>query len=324
MKAVVTGYCGFIGGWLTHQLLALGFEVVGIDIQPYSSSTPPVRSAGAGKPEGLHENFTWCIADVRMNVFDMAEAMRGAEVVFHLAGRVTASDQCDVAHLETNDLGTLNVLMAAKSAGVKRVVFTSSCAVYGSTNLYPVRECDHTAPLTPYATSKLCAEKWCNLYHARGDLETVILRLFNVYGPYQNPGYAAVIQVFIQNALKAEKFTVFGDGNQVRDFVHVLDVVDALLRAAKLEKLTHRLFNIGTGIATRIGELPHFIATVAGRPGEYEIENARERSGDIRFSCNGSTLAETCLAWHPIVDLELGLRNLLEDERNRKDTTDGR
>lgn len=282
MKIIVTGGAGFIGTHLVRELEARGHDVSVVDIA----------------------------LDPALDVRDL-EALRklfsGAEAVFHLAALVSVPYSVDhpVETNETNLVGTLNTLIAARDAGVKRVVFSSSASVYGDQESLPVKETAEPRPMSPYALQKLAAEEYLKLFSRIYGLETVSLRYFNIYGEGQNPEgpYASVIPKFLKAKKEGRALPVVGDGSQTRDFVHVSDVVRANLAALLSEKVTKgEVINIATGVSTRVGEIAElFGGSVEYLPQRIEIKNS---VADI-------SLAQDRLDWSPSVAVREGVEGLL-------------
>jgi len=236
--------------------------------------------------------------------------MSGVEVVFHQAALVSVPQSIEdpIEAAMVNDLGTLNVLEAARHSGVKRVVFASSCAVYGDLPQLPKKEEMDTKPLSPYAASKLHGETYARLYRDLYGLETVCLRYFNVYGPRQDPSspYSGVISIFMDKAARGKPPTIYGDGEQSRDFVYVADVIQANLLAAQRENISSVVINVGTGKSVTVNSLWKNIAELAGV--QDEPERANFRSGDIRQSVAEISRAYELLDFEPRYSLEEGLK----------------
>jgi UDP-glucose 4-epimerase len=209
--------------------------------------------------------------------------------------------------------GTLNVLLAARDEGVRRVVFASSSSVYGSKRELPVQETLLADPISPYGVAKLAAERYCvSFSRVYESFETVVLRYFNVFGPRQNPysQYAAMVPLFITAIAAGEPVTIFGDGEQSRDFTFVENVVDATIRAADAGGANGRIFNVAAGSPASVNAVADAIATIVGKP--VEKVYAPPRAGDIRDSWADISAAKDVLAYEPSVDLEQGLRRTIE------------
>ncbi len=261
-----------------------------------------------------------CIAQLELVQADIrdsravAAATRGVEYILHQAA--VASVSYSVADPKTtsevNVNGTLNLLESARSAGVKRFVFASSCAIYGDDPTLPKREDSAALPLSPYAASKLAGELYCQTFYRVYGLETVCLRYFNVFGPNQDPAsqYAAVIPKFIAAFLNQETPTIYGDGEQSRDFLHVENVVRANLLACQAPGAAGRVFNVGSGRAVSINDLLRILAAILGR--DVSPTYAGERPGDIRHSLADISLARELLGYQPVVGLEEGLARTVE------------
>jgi len=251
---VVTGGAGFIGGHLVERLAARN-EVVVLDLRPASNASHRAAKDRVAYVEG----------DIRKPE-DLERAFRGAEYAFHLAALISPAES--FAHPEAfNDVnthGTLSVLRAAKAAKVRRVVFASSCAVYGG-GAPPLREDAPLDLLSPYAVTKAAGELWCRLYHELG-LETVALRLFNVYGPRQSAEgpYGAVIPKFLRAIAAKETPTIFGDGEQTRDFVYASEVAEAFERAATAEGASGQVINVGSAEPMSVNRLLAVVNDVFG------------------------------------------------------------
>lgn len=282
-KVVVTGGAGFIGSHLVKELKNLGHQVEIIDI-----ALDPKRDVRS--LEGIKKFFI------------------GAEYVFHMAAipSVPFSIEYPAETNETNLTGTLNVLIAAREAGVKRVIFSSSCAIYGDQEKLPIKETATVNPMSPYATQKLMSEQYLKLFADIYDLETVSLRYFNVYGAGQDPKgpYAAAISKFLVQKKAGQPITLIGDGSQTRDFVHVSDVVRANLAAMESSSVGNgEVVNIGSGEKVSIKK----IAEIIGGP----IEHLPPRL-EIKDSLGDVSLAKQLLNWVPQVKLEEGIRALLK------------
>ncbi len=306
--ALVTGGAGFIGSHLSLRLLAEGWSVRVLD---NFSSGRSENLASAGDEIDLLRG------DIR-DADSVARAVRGADVVFHEAA-IPSVPQSIADPLETDDVntrGTLRVLEAAHAAGVRRVVFASSCAIYGDSEEIPKQEGMAPAPLSPYALQKLTAETYCRLFAQLRGLETVALRYFNVFGPRQNPDseYAAAIPRFIRASLKGESPRIFGDGEQTRDFVYVDDVVSANILAATATEAVGTFVNVASGRETSLNQL---IATIAELTGCSAVPvHEAARAGDVRVSLASLDRATSALGYAPMIELREGLRRTMESMEN--------
>lgn len=293
MHYLVTGGAGFIGTNLVKELMALGHKVRVID-----------NYIAPKKPERIQPGVEYVDGDVR-NMSDLEPVMKGIEGVFHLAAvpRVPYS----VEHpLETNDhnlTGTLQVLLAAKNAGVKRVIFATSSSIYGGDKgEISLTEDLSTSPKSPYALQKLAGNHYCRLFSELYGLETVSLCYFNVYGPYLDPegAYALVIGKFLRQRKNNEPITIAGDGEFYRDYTHVRDIVSANILAMTATTVGHgEVLNIGCNRACSVNEL----AALIGGP----TVNVAERPGDVRYSRADYSKAKTLLGWEPKVRIEDGI-----------------
>ena len=248
-------------------------------------------------------------------------AMQGVDYVFHQAAvtSVPRSTQEPLAAHHTNVTGTLNVLLAAREARVRRVVYAGSTAAYGDAAELPQHEALLPRPLSTYAASKLAGEAYCQAFWRTHGLETVVLRYFNIFGPRQNldSQYGAVVPLFIAAALRGAAPVIFGDGAQTRDFTFVTNVVEANVRAchAPGEQAAGSVFNIGCGVATSIRELWQRIATLAGC--ETEPQYDAVRAGDVRHSRAAIDRAREFLEYAPHVELDQGLQHTIAYFRAR-------
>jgi nucleoside-diphosphate-sugar epimerase len=237
-------------------------------------------------------------------------AMRGMELVFHQAAlpSVPRSVQDPLTTSAVNVDGTLNVLLAARDEGVKRIIFASSSSVYGDGGDLPRREANPTNPASPYAVSKLAAESYCSSFSKIYGLETVSLRYFNVFGPRQDPRsqYAAVVPRFIAAVAASKPVSIYGDGNQSRDFTYVSNVIDVNLLAAQAEGISGSVINVATGASTTVNELAQLIGDLLDRPVTREFGPARP--AEVRASWAAIDTAQRLLGWYPSVSLREGLR----------------
>lgn len=292
---LVTGGAGFIGGHTVAALLAGGARVRVLDDL---STGDARRVAGA-------ELVVGDVADPDA----VAAAMSGVRHVIHLAAKVSVPASWDdpAGFERTNGGGFVSVLRAARSVDVRRVVFASSCAVYGSLPGLPKREGDPVAPESPYAATKLANEAWASAYSRASGVSVVGLRYFNVFGPGQDPRgpYGAVIPRFVEAALAESPLTVFGDGEQGRDFVSVYDVARANIAACHAEGVGGRTFNVGSGRMMTINQLIEVVGAVVGLTPERISLPARE--GDVRLSMADISAAREALGWSPREDFGAAL-----------------
>jgi UDP-glucose 4-epimerase len=305
MQILVTGGAGFIGSHLTAALTDLGHSVRVLD-----NLSTGRRENLVGLPVEFFEG----------NVEDPGAAERaaaGCAVVFHLAAMVSVPRSIENPTLnhESNVTGTFHVFEAARRAGVRRVVYASSAAVYGDAQALPAREDTSPAPLSPYGAAKFIAEVYAGVYGAAfpGGPEFVGLRYMNVFGPRQDPSspYSGVLSVFCRSAVRGETCNVFGDGEQTRDFVFVSDVVGAnLLAATAALPRKSIVINIGRGAATSLNEVLEMLGELAGRPIKAVHEPARP--GDMRHAVADISLAQRCLGYMPQTTLRDGLKSTLD------------
>lgn len=307
MKALVTGGAGFIGSHITDRLLADDIEVVVLD----DFSTGHRHNLPDGHPSLQIIEGDVGDPDTVMQVSD------GVQWIFHQAAVASVPrtiDDPQGSH-RTNYVGTLNVLEAARHRGCKRVMFAASAAAYGDLPEIPKREDMAIRPLSPYAVDKLASEHICSVYHQLFGVETVCLRYFNVFGPRQDPSspYSGVISIFVDRLIRGEQPTIFGDGEQTRDFVYVADVVEANLRAARSAAVAGEVFNVATGKEVTLN---HLLQTVAGLCGEAANPGyAEARAGDIRHSLADIGKAASALGWQPKTELQAGLEVLVNSVR---------
>jgi len=298
-RALVTGGGGFIGSTLVHALLERGANVRVLD----NFST------------GNRANLVDVWDDIELVEGELRSyervhaAMRGIDLVFHQAAlpSVPRSVQDPLTTGAVNVEGTLNVLLAGRDEGVKRIVFASSSSVYGDGGELPRREANPTNPASPYAVSKLAAERYCISFSKIYGLETVSLRYFNVFGPGQDPRsqYAAVVPRFITAIAAGRPVSIYGNGEQSRDFTYVSNVIDANLLAAAVEGISGAVINVATGEATTVNELADLAGEVLGRPVTREFETARP--AEILASYASVDHGRELLGWEPKVGLREGL-----------------
>jgi UDP-glucose 4-epimerase len=301
LKALVTGGAGFIGTNLVHALSDRGDEVRVLD----NFSTGYRRNLESVDAELVE-------GDLR-SYERVATAVNGIEVVFHQGAlpSVPRSIQDPLTSSAVNVEGTLNVLLAARDAGVRRVIFASSSSVYGDAPGMPRHESQRPAPLAPYAVSKLAAEQYCMVANRVFGLETAALRYFNVFGEHQDPlsGYAAVIPKFIRLMLDGQRPTIFGDGETSRDFTHVENVVEANLAAAEMPAAAGRVMNIAVGSSHTLNDLVRALQRLLDS--DVEPDYAPPRPGDVPESLADVSLARQLIGYEPSVSFEEGLERTI-------------
>ena len=307
MRVLVTGGAGFIGSNLVDALVARGDEVVVLD----DLST------------GKRENLAAAGGSARLIVGSVADyetvrsAAEGCALIYHEAA-VASVQRTVESPVETNLInlgGTLNVLEAAREVKARRVVFAGSAATYGDNPDLPLREDANPRPQSPYAIEKLASEQYVKVWADLYGLETVTLRYFNVFGPRQDPGspYSGVISIFVDRLLRGQVPTIFGDGEQTRDFVFVADVVRANLLAGSVEGVTGRVFNIAGGGPTSLNQLYGHLQKVIG--GAERPNYGTVRAGDIRHSLADIGAARAALGYEPQVAVADGLARLVDAVR---------
>jgi len=302
-KYLVTGGAGFIGSHIAEALLNQGDTVRVFD---------NIATGRQVNLQALQGNIQFIQGDLRD--FDgVKAAMEGIEVVFHQGAlaSVPRSIADPVGSLETNINGTQNVLLAARDAGVRRVVYASSSSVYGDTPTLPKREDMPTNPMSPYAIQKLTGELLCRVFTPIYGVETVALRYFNVFGPRQDPNsqYAAVIPRFLTALLEKRRPIVFGDGEQTRDFTYIANVVQANLLAATAPDAIGFAINIGCSEQVSLNTVLHIAGELLGVA--VEAEYREPRPGDVRHSLADIRLAERLLGYRPTVKFREGLAHTL-------------
>ena len=308
VKYLVTGGAGFIGSHIAEALLDQGETVRILD------NLATGRQANLQALQGRIQVVEGDLRDLET----VKSAMMGVEVVFHQGAlaSVPRSIADPVASLESNVNGTQNVLLAARDAGVRRVVYASSSSVYGDTPTLPKREDMPPNPMSPYAIHKLTGEMLCRVFTRIYGLETVALRYFNVFGPRQDPNsqYAAVIPRFLTALLEKRSPIVFGDGEQTRDFTYIANVVQANLLAATAPDAVGRVMNIGCGEQTSLNTVLHIARELLGVAVEADYREAR--AGDVRDSLADIGLAECLLGYQPTIKFREGLARTLSTLRD--------
>jgi nucleoside-diphosphate-sugar epimerase len=310
-RYLVTGIGGFIGSSLARTLLSRGEQVRGVD------------NFSTGKRENLTEildRIDLREADI-LDLGAMHQACAGVEYVLHHAAipSVPKSVLDPLSSNRANVDGTVNVLVAARDAKVKRVVYAASSSAYGDTPTLPKHEAMKPDPISPYAVAKLASEQYMTSFARCYSLETVSLRYFNVFGPRQDPSspYSGVLAKFITLMLRGEQPTIFGDGQQSRDFTYIDNAVDATLLACKapVAQVAGQVFNAATGHRTTLNETFKLLQRQTGYSGPPKYE--AERKGDIKHSLADISKAEVAFGYKPTVGFEEGLRRTVEWYRER-------
>jgi UDP-glucose 4-epimerase len=297
---LVTGAAGFIGRSIAAELLARGKKVRGID------------NFATGKHENLRglEAMDFIEADIN-DAQAVAEACRGVECIFHEAAIPSVPRSIDdpVATNHASVSGTVQLLLAAKNAKVSRVIYAGSSSVYGNTPTLPKSEQMQPCPISPYAVAKLAGELYLQSFTKVYGLETVTIRYFNVFGPYQDPTsqYSGVLALFALKMLAGETPTIYGDGEQSRDFTFIQNVVHANLLAseAPAAKVSGKVFNVATGKRITLNEAVEILRRATGYSGE--VRYANERGGDVRHSLADISRAKECFGYEPLVEFREGI-----------------
>lgn len=298
-RCLVTGGAGFIGSYLIENLLKQGHSVRVLDNFETGSR------ANLAEWQKQIEVVAGSVEDVDT----VNRVARGIDWIFHEAARVSVPQSIEdpVGAHSVNSTGTLNILIAARNYGVKRVVCASSCAVYGNAPELPKREDMLPSPQSPYAVTKLALEHYCNMFFNLYGVEAVSLRYFNIFGPRQNPlaQYAAVIPIFVRNMLQQKPSIIYGDGEQTRDFVYVQDCVNANLLAAKSSQAPGNVYNVGSANQISVNELFAMLQKITGS--EIPAVHEPARMGEVLHSCSETSRAAEHLNFHPEFTLEKGL-----------------
>ena len=307
MRMLISGVAGMIGTPLANRLVADGHTVLGID-----------DMSGGHDLSSLDNRVRFSRADVR-DVPKLWSLLADVDVVLHLAARVSVTESIlyPVEYNNVNTGGTVSLMAAARDAGVRRVVFGSSGTVYGPQAAQPVSEAAAARPVNPYAVSKFAAEHYVRAIGELYRIETVTLRLFNVYGTWRQhrPNHPAVIPHFVHEVLSGASIVLYGDppGGQTRDFVHVDDVVEALVKSAVAGGISGAVLNIGSGVETAVADLVPLIEVAAGR--EARVLTSTEQAGGIDRLWADVRAARDILGWSPKVDLTTGLARLAAEMR---------
>jgi UDP-glucose 4-epimerase len=306
-SVLVTGGAGFVGSSLVRRLVGEGARVTVLD--------DLFTGRRENLPEGIAEFVEGSVCDAGL----VERLVAAAELTFHLAARnIVVSTRNPREDFETNIGGTLNVLLAARAAGGRRVVYTSSTSVYGNPRHLPINEDDHLSLLTPYSVSKLAGENYCMAFYESYNLPTTAVRYSNIFGPGQDPAnpYCGVVAKFLDALLAGRAPVIHGDGNQTRDFTYIDDAVEATVLAGTSDRALGEVFNVGTGVETRVNELAATLIrltgsrTSAAHTDRRDVDNIRRRVVNIEKT-------RRALRWVPEVTLEEGLRRTVEWQRGR-------
>ncbi|MFH1892118.1 MAG: SDR family oxidoreductase [Candidatus Zixiibacteriota bacterium] len=309
MHYLITGGAGFVGSNIATRLVSMGEKVTVLD---------NFSSGRISNLEAVRKDIRLIEGDIR-DFETVAKAMKNVDYVLHQAAiaSVELSVKDPVGSTEVNIGGTLNVLEASKRAGIERLVFASSAAVYGDLPDLPKSECSLLKVLSPYAAAKLAGEHYCRIYSELFGLETVCLRYFNIFGPYQDPNsdYSAVIPKFIECLLSGNQLRMFGDGEQSRDFLYIDNVVSANLLATKSNDAVGESINIAAGKRFNLLELLDILKNITTVDAEPLFE--AEKPGDIKHSVADISKAKKLLRFDVDVDFREGLARTVEHFRTK-------
>jgi UDP-glucuronate 4-epimerase len=302
MRVAVTGAAGFVGSHLAEAALRAGDDVVGIDC--LTDHYSPALKRRNLEPLLRTRGFEFIEADLQ--TADLEALLEGADVVYHLAGQ--ASVRWSWAHgfvdyVGRNVLATQRLLEAVSTTRPKRLVYASSSSIYGNAVKYPTDETALPQPHSPYGVTKLAGEHLCGLYAANGRVQATILRYFTVYGPRQRPDMG--IHRFLSAAIAGQPLPIFGDGEQVRDFTFVGDIVAATLRAGRTDLTPGTILNVAGGSSVTVNVLVAMLEAITGR--QLDVERLPEQPGDVRATGGSIDRARELLGWEPAVGLFHGL-----------------
>ena len=304
-KCLVTGGAGFIGSNLADELIKQGAKVAILD------------NLVTGFRENLEEidgDFDFIEGDLNDDAA-LQKAIEGTEIVFHQAALPSVprsvEDPAETHQACVN--GTFNLLVKAKDAGVRRVVYAASSSAYGDQPTLPKVETMRPEPLSPYAAAKLMGEYYCGVFNRVYGLETISLRYFNVFGPRQNPSsmYSGVISRFIDALMKGTQPIIYGDGEQSRDFTYIANVVDANVKAATTPKGIGEVINVANGERVSLNQLLEVLKNITGKPG-VAADFQPERKGDVKHSQADNQKAVELIGYKKLIDLEEGLRRTID------------
>jgi UDP-glucuronate 4-epimerase len=313
MRAVVTGAAGFIGSTLAERLVADGHRVTGVDcFTGYYSREQKEQNLARLRTSGMFDLRT---IDLRTD--DLSGLLDGVDVVFHQAGQPGVRHSWSTGfddYLTHNVLATQRLLEASAGAGLSRFVYASSSSVYGNSPRYPTAETDLPLPHSPYGVTKLAGEHLCGLYAGSHGVPTIALRYFTVFGPRQRPDMA--IYRMIEAALNQTPFRLYGDGEQIRDFTFVDDVVDANLAAAAASTDPGAVVNVSGGASVSMNRLIEIVGELAGKAVPVEKEDAK--LGDVKRTGGAVDLSRQVLGWSPRHNIEAGLEAQIAWHRGRQ------
>jgi len=303
MRFLITGAAGFLGSALANALITAGHSVRAVD------------DLSTGSPEKLSKEVSFTRGDVndRPKLWTL---LQDIDCVYHLAARVVVPESVlyprEYNHVNVG--GTVTLMEAIRDVGVKRVIFTSSGAIYGNQPAQPVREDCTPNPKSPYAVSKLAAEYYTHTIGSLWDIETVCLRIFNAYGPNQQlpPTHPPVIPYFLKQAHENATIVIHGDGNQTRDYIYIDDVVEGMISAATASSVDRSTINLGSGRETSVSEIARLVIALTGNRPEI-VRNVRNEGGPNRL-CADISLAREKLNFHPRTPLEIGLQMTYEND----------
>jgi len=301
----VTGGAGFIGKYCVKAFLEKNYEVTIFD--NFSNSSEDMVS------DLLNDGANLVKGDITVQD-QVSKAISGHDVVIHLAAKNSVEDSIKFPKqtFSTNVDGTENILSSCVKHNIKSIIVASSAAVYGETQNIPISENNKINPSSPYGESKLKMERLIQDFSKKHNLNSIILRIFNVYGPSQSPEYAGVITKFLERISKNEPLKVFGDGLQTRDFVSVQDVIESIFCAiSKIEGRQGTIFNIGSGKSVSINELAKHMISISNK--NLSIKYLEEKKGEIRFSQADISLAKNVLGYNAKIEFKNGIKNLMHE-----------
>ena len=304
-RILVTGIAGFIGSHLAEKLLELGYEVVGIDcLTDYYS--PDLKERNIQSIQ--HSNIT-IIRENLLNV-DLKKMLQNIDYVFHLAAQAGVRDSWGKSfeiYANNNVLATQELLEACKNEEIKKIVYASSSSIYGDAKSLPMNEDDKPNPISPYGVTKLAAERLCNLYWKNFGVPVISVRYFTVYGPRQRPDMA--FHKFIKAILNDREITIYGDGNQTRDFTYVADTVDGTIKAMESDAIGE-VFNIGGGSTISVNEVIEILEKNLGI--RAKVRYVKNQKGDVKHTYADISKARKILGYKPKIKIGEGLKKEIE------------